>query len=212
MMIDLRKYNEIILDFDGVVLDSNLIKKKAIKKVAQMYLDEERCKEFVEYFIGNNGLPREIKISKYFDEMHKQIVLNNYNVILDNQLNDASFTRNLLSFLNNLNYYNLKPHVLSGGDEEEIKTLLKKRKYFDKFQNIMGGPRTKYENLELLNLQGNILYIGDSKIDYEVAYRYGFDFIFMYGYTQFDEWKEFFKDKDIFMLIKDFSTFANCKC
>lgn len=211
-MVNFKKYDEIILDFDGVILDSNLIKEKAIQQSSAKHLNTQKCHEFVQYFIGNNGLPREIKIAKYFDEKQSQLVLNDYNSILNEQLEKASFTNSLDLFLNNLNYYNLKPYVLSGGDENEINQLLEKRNYFNKFKKVMGSPKTKYENLDLLSLNGKILYIGDSKIDYEVAHKYNMDFIFMYGYTQFSEWRDFFSDKNILMSIKDFSVLTNCKC
>ena len=211
-MIDFKNYHEIILDFDGVILDSNMIKEKAIKESSEKYLDKKKCDEFVQYFISNNGLPREMKITKYFDEKHSQLVLNDYNSMLNKQLEKASFTKELDSFLDKLNYHNLKPNILSGGDENEINQLLKERNYIDKFEKIMGGPLTKYDNIDNLDLNGKILYIGDSKIDYEVASKYNFDFIFMYGYTQFSEWKDFFKDKNILMSIKDFSVLTNCKC
>lgn len=211
-MVDLKKYDEIILDFDGIIVDSNTIKEKAIRQTVEKYLDKGAINEFVEYFTGNNGLPREIKISKYFDKEQSQFVLNDYNNILNEQLENVRFTEGLDAFLDKLNYYTLKPYVLSGGDENEIKQLLKKRNYIKKFQKIMGGPKTKYENLDLLNLKGKILYIGDSRIDYETACKYNFDFIFMYRYSQFNSWKEFFIDKEILMFIKDFSALTNSKC
>lgn len=212
-MINLKNYNNIILDFDGVILDSNFIKEKAISEIANKFLDNKRGKEFVNYFISNNGLPREIKIKKYFnDEKMYNEILNQYNSILNIKLRDARFTTSFEVFLKKLDFYNLSSYILSGGDEKEIISLLENRDLLKIFTGIMGGPLTKYENIDNLKLNGKTLYIGDSKIDYEVADKYNFDFIFMYGYTQFKEWKEFFRDKDILMSLKDFFVLTNSKC
>ena len=73
----------------------------------------------------------------------------------------------------------------------------------------MGGPKTKEENLEATKLIGETLFIGDSVKDYEVAINYGFDFIFVYGYTQFVTWQNFFNDKNILLSIKNFDDLVN---
>ncbi len=204
-MINFKKYNHIILDFDGVILDSNFIKEKAINKVANKFLDNIEATKFVDYFINHNGLPREIKIKKYFNDDIYNEALKCYNEELDTRLKCAIFTLNLKVFIKKMEFYNLIPYVLSGGDRAEIISLLKSKNYLDKFKGIMGGPYTKYENLEKLNLNGGVLYIGDSLIDYEVALKYNFDFIFMYGYTQFKDWKEYFSNKKEVKTIKDFN-------
>ena len=212
-MIDFTDYKNIILDFDGVILDSNFIKEKAISEISNKFLDDIKSKEFINYFISNNGLPREIKIKKYFnDEKRYSEVLKCYNNILDIELQDAKFTASFDLFLKKLYFYNLSPYVLSGGDEKEIISLLEDRNLLNSFTKIMGGPLTKYENIDNLKLNGKTLYIGDSQIDYEVAIKYNFDFIYMYEYTQFKDWKEYFKDKKEIKIIKNFEalTYSHC--
>lgn len=212
-MLDLNKYKNIILDFDGVIVDSNTVKKKSIQKAAKHFLDEEKLMEFVNYFTAHNGVPREYKIRKYFtDDTTYRNVLSEYTKDLSNQLKEIKFTKNFEVFLKKLEFYKLPIYILSGGDEKEIQLFLQNKNIFNSFKKVMSGPLTKYENVDNLNFIGKTLYIGDSKIDYEVGEKYQFDFIFMYGYTQFKEWKSFFNDKDIFMSIKDFSALTNCKC
>ena len=72
----------------------------------------------------------------------------------------------------------------------------------------MGGPKTKEENLEATKLIGETLFIGDSVKDYEVAINYGFDFIFVYGYT-IRYLAKFFNDKNILLSIKNFDDLVN---
>lgn len=212
-MLNLSRYNHVILDFDGVVIDSNFIKEKAISKVANNFLDKILAVEFIEYFTKNNGIPREIKIDKFFANIDiSQNVLNQYNEILKTELIKACFTKNFELFLKKLHFYEFYPYILSGGDRIEIKNILENKNMISDFSEILGGPLTKYENLDNLNLKGNILYIGDSKIDYEVAKKYNYDFIFMYGYSQFQNWREFFKNKKEVIIIKDFETLTNSYC
>lgn len=203
--MDLSIYKNIILDFDGVVIDSNKIKENAITKVAKKYLDSKDATDFVNYFISNNGLPREIKIEKYFDLEESSLVLFNYNEILKTELVFANFTDSFDLFLGHLESFNLVPSILSGGDELEILNFLKKKNYLHRFKRIMGGPTTKFNNINSINLFEKCLFIGDSKIDYEVAKKFNLDFIFMYGYTQFSSWENFFEKNKIIRCIKDFS-------
>lgn len=203
--MDLSIYKNIILDFDGVVIDSNKIKENAITKVAKKYLDSKDAIDFVNYFISNNGLPREIKIEKYLDSKVSQLALFDYNEILKTELVFANFTNGFDSFLGYLQSFNLVPSILSGGDELEIINFLKKKDYLSKFKRIMGGPKTKINNLRSLNLSTKCLFIGDSKVDYDAAQKFNFDFIFMYGYTQFSSWETFFTENKIIRCIKDFS-------
>jgi phosphoglycolate phosphatase-like HAD superfamily hydrolase len=206
-MIDFRIYQNVILDFDGVILDSNFVKEKAIRKVAKKFLNDVKSEEFVNFFISNNGLPREIKIKKYIDDSNLyNEFLKSYNEILSQKLNNAKLTTNAKKFFEMLHFYNLPIYILSGGDEKEVISSLEYNKLLSSFQKVMGGPKTKYENMNDLHLNGKTLYIGDSKIDYEVAKKYSFDFVYMYQYTQFREWRKFFKHKNEVKIIKNFKT------
>ena len=46
-------YKTYIFDFDGVILDSNFIKKNAISKSVTSFIDDIEKITFVEYFISN---------------------------------------------------------------------------------------------------------------------------------------------------------------
>lgn len=211
-MINYSDYENIIFDFDGVVVDSNSIKKKCIYNASKEYCDKEYHEKFVAYFTKNNGIPREIKINNFFDGKEALVVLEDYNNYLKKQLKEVNLTNGFQSFINLLNFYQKKLFVLSGGTQSEVVNILRSKELDKEFIKVMGGPKTKEENLNETNLIGKTLFIGDSLKDYEVANKYGFDFIFMYSYTQFEDWKDFFKDKDILMSIKDFTVLTNCKC
>lgn len=214
MGIELTNYQNIILDFDGVLLDSNNIKKEAIKKAVNGYLSsEQEIENYVNYFTTNNGITREIKIAHYFEKMEDyQKVLNRYNEALKQDLLQAQLTEGCKLFLLQLQYYHHLPYVLSGADKDEVLFLLQRNGILQNFCKVMGGPLSKYQNLDKLVLNGKTLYIGDSLVDYEVARTYNFDFVFMYQYSQFNDWKNFFREKKEVLVIKNFETLLSCKC
>ena len=88
-MINFKKYNSFIFDFDGVILDSNNIKKIAIGKAVQGVLSSQKAREFVDYFVSLNGIPREVKIEKYVPKGQFLQVLSKYEKILDKKLKDG---------------------------------------------------------------------------------------------------------------------------
>ncbi len=211
-MIKYNLYDNIVLDFDGVIVDSNHTKQRCIQFASEDICDLKKQDDFVSYFVQNNGVPREYKINIFFKEEDAIKVLSRYNECLKNTLYKIEPTKGVREFLDLLKFYKKNIHILSGGDGAEVSTLVDKFFQEELFSSIMCGPKTKEENLDEIRLSGKTLFIGDSLKDYEVANKYGFDFIFMYGYTQFEEWNEFFKDKNILMTIKDFSVLVNCRC
>jgi phosphoglycolate phosphatase-like HAD superfamily hydrolase len=209
-IINFNSYQNIILDFDGVILDSNKIKENAIREVAIYFLNDIESEEFVNFFVRNNGIPREIKIKKYInDEDTYHDCLELYNKILNTKLKNAKFTTNAKRFIRMLVLNNLPVYILSGGDEKEVVNLLKFHNLFGLFTKVMGGPKTKYDNMNHLKVNGKTLYFGDSLVDYEVAKKYSLDFVFMYQYSQLQEWREYFKDKREVKVIKNFELFSS---
>jgi len=201
--IEFRKYRHVILDFDGVILDSNGLKREAIAWAASEFLPASKCREFVDYFTRNNGMPRERKISLFFsDPAAVECILERYSGRLENSLRTAQFTSGFETFIKKLEFYGLRPYILSGGDTAEITTLLQKRGMLDAFSGVYGGPADKMENVRKMQLDSPVLFIGDSRVDFEVARRSGMDFVLMYGYTQFVDWRSLVR-RHHFVAIKD---------
>ena len=93
--------------------------------------------------------------------------------------------------------------AISGGSQEEVRATLAYKNLAPYFHTILGGPSSKSENVKKINPQGKILFIGDSKHDFETAEAFGFDFIFMHQYTQFEGWEDFFKRNPPLKSIKN---------
>lgn len=204
-MINYSKYDNIIFDFDGVVVNSNFIKEKCIFEASKNFCEKDYHEKFIEYFTKHNGVPREGKINRFYSAKDSEQILKKYNDILSEKLNEVELTKDLKRYLEILKLKNLKLFILSGGNQKEVFNILQSKGLENEFVKIMGGPKTKEQNLDECSLSGKSIFIGDSLKDYEVSYKYGLDFIFMYGYTQFNTWEEFFRDKSILMSFKDFS-------
>ena len=65
------------------------------------------------------------------------------------------------------------------------------------FDVIAGCPRTKVEILKDINIQQPAIFVGDSKYDYESAIAMNLDFLFLYQFTEFQGWREYFRNRDI---------------
>ena len=205
MIIDFNKYNNFIFDCDGVILDSNQIKTEAFFLLALPF-GKEAAKLLVNYHTQNGGISRHQKI-KYLIEVllkRKDIVLENklikeYGEIVYHKLLKANYINGFINFIethgkDKINY------ILSGGDQNELIRVFKNRNASSYFSQIFGSPTSKYKNVKkiLPNIQENkTILFGDSKLDYEVANFYGFDFVFLYGKSEFESWKPFFTNKKV---------------
>ena len=80
MLLD---HNNFIFDFDGVIVDSNLVKKKAIFQASKSFAKDKYIHKFVTYFTKNSGIPREKKIKKFFKKNDYLQIKENYEMILE---------------------------------------------------------------------------------------------------------------------------------
>lgn len=184
-------YRSIILDIDGVVFDSNKIKEKNIYNATLRHTNKPTAELFSEYFVLNNGIPREVKIYSFFQRMPEiaRKVLNDYNELNNKTLYVAEPTRGVVSFLKAIFGTDRRVFALSGGVQAEVKYHLCAYGLDLFFNDIYGGPVTKDKHISVMPLEFPAVFIGDSKVDILTAKNAGLDFLFMYGYTQFHEWQ-----------------------
>ena len=202
--MELFPYATVIFDCDGVLLNSNSVKSKAFYEVALPY-GKTCAKELLRFHKKNGGISR----NKKFDYFVNNIV---------SQENDRIDVRELLRLYSKLSYeglldceiceglYTLRRNtldipwlVVSGGNENEVQKVLKQKGIYDYFDNgIFGSPKSKEQIFKGLIERGIIkfpaVFLGDSRYDYEVASEFGVDFIFIYGWTEFEEWEKFCGD------------------
>lgn len=184
---NLYQYQTYIFDFDGVIADSNAIKEKAINKSVDNFTEKETRQKFLEFFIANNGIPREIKVNKFFSKNISEKILSEYSKILKKELRKVNLIKGVKDFIVSLEDKDL--YILSGGDKREITDILEEKKIKNYFKKVLAGPEKKDKNFLEINKKGKIIFFGDSAIDYQLAKENNLDFIFLYGATSMKNWE-----------------------
>ena len=211
-MIKLRKYNSLIFDCDGVILNSNKIKTNAFRKVLKQY-NQKAVNEFIKYHLSNGGVSRYAKfeffinniLSKFEEiEFNKKILLkellNNYSKQSKSALFKCEVTKKLKILRNHTE--KIPWFIVSGGDQKELIEVFKHKQIYDLFNGgIFGSPDKKNEIIKREIINGNIkfpaLMFGDSKLDYVVAKSNKIDFLFVTKWTDFLEYKAYCFENNI---------------
>lgn len=215
---EIQNYKTIVFDCDGVVLDSNIVKTEAYFRTAKnLGASDADAQALVEYHVRLGGISRYHKFDYYLREILKKPVtdqaiqeyLDEFGRELETGLMECEIAAGLEALKDvtpNANWL-----ILSGGDQEELRTLFEKRTLpsgkvlgtlFD--GGIFGSPDDKDQVLSREKASGNItfpsLFLGDSKYDYEAAHRAGMDFIFLSGWTEVPDWQEYCKSNHLKVL------------
>lgn len=187
----LSSYDVIILDCDGVIFDSNLLKIKAFKKALDHY-NSDIVERFSEYFKNNFGTSRyhlakvfiEEFLNQNFDEELYQKILKDYGDSCVSLYKESGFTNEFMKFLDY--YKNKKFYIASGGDENELNEVFRSKNIHHYFEKIFGSPRKKSDLVnEVLrkNTERKIIMIGDAKSDFLASQANDIDFIYMSQYS-----------------------------
>ena len=201
-MIDLSTYKNIILDFDGVILDANSQRKLNMKFVLDENLNQELSILTYDYFCKNSGVSRNVKLGKFIeDEFILNKVLKEYYELNLSTLPKCDLVNGVKEFI--VKFHNSKKiFILTGADEEEVKILVNNKNLSDYIFYLGGGPKSKIQHLKELKLDGGAVFFGDSRYDNFTANEYKFDFVFVDGYTNT---KEENLEYDYIAKVKDFS-------
>jgi phosphoglycolate phosphatase-like HAD superfamily hydrolase len=223
LKIELQKYKTIVFDCDGVVLDSNVVKTEAYFRTAKnLGATDKEAQELVDYHVRLGGISRYHKFDYYLREILKKSVtegaiqelLDEFGRELEVGLMECEIAAGLKELRDMTPDSNWL--ILSGGDQEELRTLFAKRtlskgisldQLFD--GGIFGSPDNKDEVLAREKANGNVqlpaLFIGDSKYDYEAADCAGLDFVFLSDWTEVADWQNYTTLNKITVLPNIFS-------
>ena len=206
-MKSLYKYNTIIFDCDGVILNSNKIKTKGFYEVTQKF-GEKLALDFVNYHIENGGVSRYEKFKFFYENILKSdyheedinLLAKQYSDCIYNYLLNCEFENDLIH-LKKI-YDQSKWLVISGGDQKELREIFDERNISYLFETgIYGSPQSKSDIFKELISKKYInypfLYFGDSSLDYFVANEYYGDFIFIKKWTEMRNYRKFCLEHDI---------------
>ncbi len=209
-MIDAMSYNTWIFDCDGVILDSNQLKTDAFFEVALPY-GKEMADLLVRYHMDNGGVSRFEKFRYFFEtildksDFDKELesCISKFGDLVKQKLISCPETEGAREFLESLPA-GVRKIIVSGGSQEELRKVFAIRGLDVYFDSIFGSPDTKESILkhevDSNNLIRPALFIGDSKLDYESASKFEIDFLFMSNYSEFENWEEYFKGKNIYVI------------
>jgi len=198
---EIQQYKTIVFDCDGVVLDSNVLKTEAYFRTAKnLGASDAQAQALVEYHVRLGGISRYHKFDYFLREILKQAAtkeaiqpyLEEFGRELEVGLMECQLAEGLFELREATP--NAKWLLISGGDQQELRTLFAKRKIDHLFDGgIFGSPDNKDEVLAREKTNGNLelpaMFLGDSKYDYEAATRAGLDFLFCTDWTEVADWQ-----------------------
>ena len=186
----------IILDFDGVLVESVDIKTEAFRVLFNEY---ENVDDIVQYHLQNNAISRFIKfkyiyenlLGKEYNKQTEEEVGKRFSEIVFQKIVDCPFVSGAEDFLKTFsNTHTL--YLISATPQKELARIVEKRNiksYFKKVWGIPPGTKKGYisKSLEMEHANpAEAVYIGDMVDDYRVAQETGVHFIGRRNVESFD--------------------------
>lgn len=213
---NINNYKTIIFDCDGVVLNSNKVKTQAFYNTALAF-GQAAAERLVKYHVERGGISRYKKFQWFIDNLNEEdLAQSKDQPNLDNLLSGyaAEVHKGLRScqIADGLDELREKTKdsiwlIVSGGDQAELRELFAERDIAQLFDGgIFGSPDSKEVIMNRKREQGNIkspaVFIGDSQYDYTAVESVGdIDFIFVTDWSEFDEYEQFFEEKEDLLII-----------
>lgn len=203
----LEHYRTLVFDCDGVVLDSNRVKTEAFHAAA-LPCGEEAATELVAYHVAHGGISRYRKFEYLLRQILRreesleelQLLLQRYAGLVREGLLGCAVAPGLVELRERLPDCHWM--IVSGGDQAELREIFAMRglaKLFD--GGIFGSPDAKdlilERELRLESIRQPALFIGDSRFDHQCARQAGLDFVFLHGWSEFKNWREYCEAESI---------------
>ena len=185
------KYSEnlpiIILDFDGVILESVDVKTRAFRELFSF--TPKHVDEIVNFHVQNGGMSRFDKFRYFYKNILKEplsdeqydFLCNRFSELVFNGILKSTYVLGAEEFLK---HFSTKTSlfVASATPASELTDIIGQRGLLNYFKDIYGSPRTKQECIEeiLTNmncLEDNAIFVGDALNDYKAAKEVGVRFI-----------------------------------
>ncbi len=176
----------VILDFDGVILDSVNIKTEAFKEIFNRESKVIQNK-IVNYHLKNGGISREKKFEYFYKNYFKKKLSKNTKLLLSKKFNKIVFKKilkcNYISgaykFIDKNKTYKL--FISSGTPQKELRLICKKRKIYSFFKQIYGSPKSKENHIKEIKKKFRkndlFIFIGDSLNDFDASKKTKINFI-----------------------------------
>ena len=182
------RYDAIVFDFDGTLVQSNEIKTWAF---GELYKEngEKIVQQIIAYHKKHEGVSRFAKFrywnenllgQSYTEEIGEKLS-RTYSQLVFDALVQAPYVDGALEFLKK-HYQHIPLFVASSTPEPELREIIKHRSISHFFQGVYGSPATKSEILQVILTKRKlspeqVLMVGDSLADCEGAQNVGAGFI-----------------------------------
>ena len=188
----MSRFDALILDFDGVLVQSVDVKTRAF---AQLYAEHgtEVVAKVIDHHLVHGGLSRFEKFRHYhrvflgrnLGAEEKAALGKRFSALVEDAVVAAPWVAGAREYLDS-NHARLPVFVASGTPETELLRIVQRRGMTHYFAGVHGSPRTKGEIIGTCirerGLDGSrVLMVGDSITDYEGAREAGVAFL---GITQ----------------------------
>lgn len=177
----MNKISTIFWDFDGVLMNSNLVRDYGFKTVLSDFPQNE-VDQLMAFHQSNGGLSRYVKFKYFFEEIRNEEITeieikvwaNKFsNIMLESLCKSELLIDETISFVKE-QFKNYDMHIVSGSDGEELKIICEKLNISQYFKSINGSPTPKTTLVKMILDQNNYpndscVLIGDSINDYYAA-------------------------------------------
>jgi HAD superfamily hydrolase (TIGR01549 family) len=183
-----KKYDAIVFDFDGVLVESVDVKTQAFGALYAEYGDRivEQVKD---YHLLHGGVSRFDKFRYYHEVLlgktltkEEELRLGNlFSQYVEDAVVEAVYVPGAYEFLENT-YQSIPLFVASGTPDQELKRIVSRRNMSHYFVSVHGSPAQKGDIIQgILSKYGfasdRVLMVGDAIADYEGAIAAGVKFI-----------------------------------
>ena len=189
MTLNISDYSIILLDFDGVILESVSVKTETFRK---LFVDKtDYVEKIVNFHIQNGGMSRFDKFRYIYSEiLHEELTETRFNSLCDNFAKyvyegviNSPFVKCADKFIEKCYRDKIPLYLVSATPEEEIIQITKDIGIYDKFNHVYGSPMTKADCITQVLQENNItqnpqkaLFFGDAINDYKAANKTGISF------------------------------------
>lgn len=178
----------IIFDFDGVILESAVIKTEAFGEVVRDY-PRPQAEAFVAYHMSHMGISRHVKFRYFIEEVlgeeysadKGKELADKFEKIVYQRVMECAFVPGAKEFLEG-GYEKYDLYIASGTPYGEMQKIVDGRGLRKYFKGVYGSPMKKEEIVwEILNSGGyeasEVVFVGDASTDMKTAATTGLLFI-----------------------------------
>jgi phosphoglycolate phosphatase-like HAD superfamily hydrolase len=210
--VNLKPYRDWVFDCDGVLLDSNRVKTDAFHDLAVVY-SQAAADALVAHHQATGGVSRFEKVRWLHEELldgpaDEDAIARDiarYGELCREALTRCAVLPGVRAFLDALPAGSRR-FVVSGGLESEVAHALDAHGLT--FDGVHGSPTDKDTHFADLQRRGHLddaVYFGDSRYDHVVAARFGVDFVFVDGVSEFADADAYFATHPILGRVPDFT-------